>query len=89
MGTWFEWLRCFVVVPTIGAGSLPMVSAFIIRSGTIGAGSLPMVSAFIIRSGSFDAAQGQLSAYTFFVKGLGQGAQMQRNDCSVMMILSL
>ncbi len=33
MGTWFEWLRCFVVVPTIAAGSLPMVSAFIIRSG--------------------------------------------------------
>jgi hypothetical protein len=55
----------------------------------IGAGSLPMVSAFIIRSGSFDAAQGQLSADTFFVKGLGEGAQMQRKDCSVMMILSL
>ncbi len=68
MGTWFEWLRCFAVVPTIGAGSLPMVSAFIIRSR------------------SFGAAQGQLRVYTFFVKGLGQGAQMQRNDCSVMMI---
>jgi hypothetical protein len=50
----FEWLRCFVAVPTIGARSLPMVSAFIIRSG------------------SFDAAQELLSAYTFFVKGLGQ-----------------
>ncbi len=34
MGTWFEWLTCFVVVPTIAAGSLPMVSAFIIRSGS-------------------------------------------------------
>ncbi len=34
MGTWFEWLRCFVVVPTIAAGTLPMVSAFIIRSGS-------------------------------------------------------
>ncbi len=37
MGTWFEWLRCFVVVPTIGAGSLPMVSTFIIRSGSLDA----------------------------------------------------
>jgi hypothetical protein len=55
----FEWLRCFVVVPSIGAGSLPMVSAIIIRSG------------------SFDAGQELLSAYTFFVKGLGQGAEMQ------------
>ncbi len=34
MGTWFEWLRCFVVEPTIAAGTLPMVSAFIIRSGS-------------------------------------------------------
>jgi len=30
-GTWFEWLRCFVVVPTIGAGSLPMVSVWTAR----------------------------------------------------------
>jgi hypothetical protein len=56
---------------------------------TIGAGSLPMLSAFIIRSGSFDAAQELLSAYTFFVIALGQGAQMQRKDCSVMIILPL
>jgi hypothetical protein len=28
---------CFVVVPTIAAGSLPMVSAFIIRSGSFDA----------------------------------------------------
>jgi hypothetical protein len=34
VGTWFEWLRCFVVVPTIAAGTLPTVSAFIIRSGS-------------------------------------------------------
>ncbi len=34
MGTWFEWLSCFVMVQTIAAGSLPMVSAFIIRSGS-------------------------------------------------------
>ncbi len=34
MGTWFEWLRCFVVVPMIAVGNLPMVSAFIIRSGS-------------------------------------------------------
>jgi hypothetical protein len=33
-GTWFEWLRCFVVVPTIAARTLPTVSAFIIRSGS-------------------------------------------------------
>ncbi len=34
MGTWFEWFRCFVVVPTIAADTLPTVSAFIIRSGS-------------------------------------------------------
>jgi hypothetical protein len=28
---------CFVAVPTIAAGSLPMVSAFIIRSGSFDA----------------------------------------------------
>ncbi len=56
MGTWFESLRCFVVVPTIRAGSLPMVSAFIIRSR------------------SFGAAQGQLSAYTFFCKRTRSGS---------------
>jgi len=32
--TWFDWLRCFVVVPTIAARTLPTVSAFIIRSGS-------------------------------------------------------
>jgi len=34
VGTWFEWLRCFVVVPMIVAGNLPTVSAFIIRSAS-------------------------------------------------------
>ncbi len=37
MGTWFEWVRCFVVVTTIAAGCLPMVSAFIIRLGSFDA----------------------------------------------------
>ncbi len=56
-GTWLEWLRCFVVVPTIGAGSLPMVSVrtaqwwYCLCKRT--------------RSVSSDAAQGLLSAYTF------------------------
>jgi len=29
VGPWFEWVRCFVVLPTIAAGSLPMVSALL------------------------------------------------------------
>jgi len=35
--TCFQCLRCFVVVPSLAAGSLPMVSAFIIRSGSFNA----------------------------------------------------
>ncbi len=68
-GTWLEWLGCFVVVPTIGAGSLPMVSAFIIRSV------------------SFDAAQGQLSAYTFFVSS--DAAQGLLSDDDIVFVKGL
>jgi hypothetical protein len=64
VGTWFEWLRCFVVVPTIGAGSVPMVSAFIIRSGSFDAaqGLFSPYTFFCKRSwsASSDAAQGLL-----------------------------
>jgi len=32
VGTWFEWLKCFVVISMIVACTLLMVSMFIIRS---------------------------------------------------------
>jgi hypothetical protein len=73
----FKWFRCSVVVPTIGAGSLRMVSAFIIRSGSFDAAQ-ELLSAYTFfcnstRSGSSDAAQGLLSHDDIvFVKGLGQ-----------------